>query len=258
MKFSFSLFIFLFSLKAFSYKFTSDFNNGFYWSNFPLQFQVKDTNLNRKTLIESIVAKSMEEWESATGFSIWTLLTGNQSAGHIIRWSTNFTQETGMNSFSTLAVTIRYSEGPYFVKSEIVINGENSTNLNPSNLATVITHELGHTIGLDHSENPQAVMYGNLVLGYQGLSQDDINGMSEVFFISQKRQAEGYVSPLAFSKEVQNSPISCASFSPLKVNNEQSSEHAFLISFLSGVFLLVVLRIFKFTFLSTIRKIWKS
>src|SRR5690606_20329255 len=117
------------------------------------------------------------EWESRTGLSLWSFEEGTSN---IIRWSNNFASETKMDPISVLAVAIRYTSGPYFARTEIVINGGHPLNQDLTHLLTTITHELGHTMGLDHSENPWAVMAPTLQSPYRGLHADDIQGMAHV------------------------------------------------------------------------------
>jgi hypothetical protein len=115
-----------------------------------------------------------------------------------------------MDPSSVLAVAIRYVNGPYFAKTEIVINGGHSLNQNDYFLRTTLTHELGHTMGLDHSDVSSAVMAPSLQLQYFGLQNDDVVGMQAAAEETDRRQVTGYISPLAYSKvEKSTSPLSC-------------------------------------------------
>ncbi|TEA26162.1 hypothetical protein DBR06_SOUSAS8510045, partial [Sousa chinensis] len=52
------------------------------------------------------------------------------------------------------------------------------------NFLYTATHELGHSLGLDHSSDPNAVMYPTYGEGnYKNfkLSQDDINGIQKLY-----------------------------------------------------------------------------
>jgi hypothetical protein len=243
-------YIFLLHLSdAFAYRFTSDFQNGFYWESTPIKIEVEDNDQQRKQWIETLTREAIEEWHSATGLFLWEF--SSQGGGvNKIRWSNQFTQETGMNSFSTLAVTVRYSQGPYFIKTEIIINGQNSSNQNSQSLRTILIHELGHTLGLDHSDNPQSVMYSNLIPVYRGLSADDLEGIEAVHQTTLKRQAERYVSPLAYTEV--KTPASCGSMNGVGGQNIDQSM-SFLISCLLGLIAVFFYRLLKFIFIQTKR-----
>lgn len=203
------LIILFLASKAWGYSFTVDFENGFYWSSLPLSMTVVESNASRKSSLEQIVKNSMNEWQNRTGVSIWSFISSSGSAAtqNTIRWSNNFASETGMDDTTVLAITIRYSSGPYFAKTEIIINGNHYINQNSSNLYTTITHELGHTIGLDHSNSTNAVMAPSIQIPYLGLQDDDVQGMSELVSETNSRKVSGFISPLAYESSQTTSSI---------------------------------------------------
>ncbi|HXH29929.1 MAG TPA: matrixin family metalloprotease [Bacteriovoracaceae bacterium] len=200
--------IFSVSLPAWAYNLTSDFQNGFYWASLPIDITVVDRDETRKRLIETIAKRAIGEWESSTGLSLWDYKESGTS--NVIRWSENFGQETNMDPLSVLAVAIRYTVGPYFAKTEIVINGSHFLNHDLDHLYTTLTHEFGHTMGLDHSDSSLAVMAPTLQDPYNGLQGDDVQGLQVAQNEMVDRQVNRYVSPLAYSKESSTtSPLSC-------------------------------------------------
>lgn len=202
------LLIFTLTLPAWGYNLTQDFVNGFYWATLPVNVVVIDDNTARKNAIINLAQSAISEWENKTGLSLWDLKTSGTS--NIIRWSTNFAAETKMDPSSVLAVAIRYTSGPYFAKTEIVINGSHWLNQDSDNLRTTLVHELGHTMGLDHSNNMMAVMAPTLQDPYNGLHSDDLNGMADAHSQIEHRQVTRYVSPLAYTQQSEESqPLSC-------------------------------------------------
>jgi hypothetical protein len=206
--------LFFITTSAWGYQLTQDFKNGFYWASLPVRFIVVEKDPNRKAILDELSAAAINQWENQTGLTLWDLTSTGTS--NIIRWSTNFAAETRMDPQSVLAVAIRYTNGPYFAKSEIVINGSHNAfntpyeTINKMNIGTTLVHELGHTIGLDHSENMLAVMAPSLQYPYNGLHSDDLNGMSDAHAQTEYRQLTRYVSPLAYTKqENSNQPLSC-------------------------------------------------
>jgi hypothetical protein len=232
------VFLLLFVQSVFAYNITNDFLNGFYWKDFPISISVDEDDQDLKTTIETIATEAIREWEDRTGLSLWDLKSGTRNS---IRWSTNFSEETNMDSSTVLAVAIRYTTGPYFVRTEIIINGEHPLNLDQENLLTTITHELGHTMGLDHSNEILAVMAPNLQIPYNGLHEDDVEGIEYLVDQSQKRQLDGYVSPLSYEERKTSSPLGCGSVGIVGSNSLSG-----ILSFIFGVLVTLVRKLFSF------------
>lgn len=236
------IFLFCLSTPAWSYQFTSDFKNGFYWQELPVNITVIENDPARKALLEDLAQAAIDDWQSSSGLSLWNFIgTGTKN---IIRWSTNFARETRMDPESVLAVAIRYTDGPYFAKTEIVINGGHTYNQNEHLLRTTITHELGHTMGLDHSEVGQAVMAPTLQPYYSGLHRDDVDGILAAHSEIHNRQLTRYVSPLAYKKEESSSqPLSCGTIGPASANSALNLNG--LLSLASGILIGFIRKIFS-------------
>lgn len=233
------LLIFTISLPAWSYNLTKDFVDGFYWAQLPVSFVILENDPARKSLLTTLAQDAIGEWESDTGLSIWDLTGGGTS--NIIRWSTNFAAETRMDAASVLAVAIRYTSGPYFAKTEIIINGNHNSfntgnpSINRMNLATTLVHELGHTIGLDHSNNMMAIMAPTLQFPYNGLHNDDVFGMEDAHAQTVNRQVTRYVSPLAYSSETKTGqPLSCGTTGPATAASSSSGLLSLVLGMLIG------------------------
>lgn len=211
------LLVFVFTLmswqQAMAYRLTEDFSNGFYWSSFPVSFIVMDADAKRMEMITTLTKRAVDEWENAITKGLWNISSqqGSPSSNrNIIRWSTKFGKETGLSESTTLAVAIRYTKGPYVARAEIIINGNHPMNSFEDQLNTVLVHELGHILGLDHSENGDAVMAPTLQVPYFGLHWDDQMGMDYTVNEAKRRQIIGYVSPLSSSgSTTEESPLSC-------------------------------------------------
>jgi len=200
--FALALGIFLGSSQSFAYDFTDDFENGIYWQSFPIAISKFVDSHSEGTVLANLLDQATNEWEDVSGMDIWSVVDGyqvsNSYSGNHIRWSNNFGEETGYSPTTTLAVTVRHRVGTYFTQIEIILNGENSKlRANQDDiLYQTILHEVGHTIGIDHSEYNSAVMYASLQ-GISSLSFDDQEAVIAIIDETNGRQESGFVSSLA-------------------------------------------------------------
>jgi hypothetical protein len=231
----------LISTPAWGYKFTTDFLNGFYWHTLPINISVQENDPTLKSKLEYLSKSAIQEWERNTGLNLWD--SSSTSTVNIIRWSTNFAAETKMDPASVLAVAVRYTDGPYFAKTEIIINGNHMYNQQNNYLLTTITHELGHTMGLDHSDVADAIMAPSLQLNSSGVRQDDIQGMDGAITETVHRQETNYISPLAYQKDQkQASPLSCGT---VAVTSSGAGAYSGILSLATGILIGFVRRIRK-------------
>lgn len=242
-----SLMIALFSFKGFAYSYTQDYQRGIYWSSLPVQMTRFAVDSSDGALLQTIVDESVSEWESAIGKEIWQIspvqLSSNYS-GNYIRWSYNFAQETGYDATRTLAVTIRYNNGTHFSQVVIILNagiGYLRQNFGGA-LKKTILHELGHTVGLDHSEET-AIMAATL--GSIGsLQYDDIRGMNALIDDTLYKQQIGYVAPQAGGSVEENKVAACGTIEDIG-NGGSGGGNQFILSLILGLLTVIIGRSFK-------------
>ncbi len=237
------LLIAMHTTNVFSYDFTADFDRGFYWANFPISMTKFAVDDSEGSQLASFTDQAEEEWESSTGTEIWSMPAGytvtNSFSGNYIRWSSNFAAETGYDPFNTLAITIRYSSGTHIVRTEIIINGNLDILRNNSNnaLYKTILHELGHTVGLDHST--EFAIMAPTISGTSSLQADDVNGMNALIDETLRRQSTGFVSEFASVRE--NDSDAFGTCGTIDLDGESRGGGGGSLSFIISIFLGILL-----------------
>ncbi len=236
----------LFSFEGKAYTFTQDFQRGVYWKNFPVNMTRFAVDQSDGELLQVLVDESVKEWEDAVGKQIWSISPVENSSnyhGNYIRWSYNFAAETGYDATRTLAVTIRYNSGSYFEQVVIILNAQITylrTNFGGA-LKKTILHELGHTVGLDHSSE-SAIMAATLG-SISSLQNDDVSGMNALIDETNHRQQTGFVANQNESSE-SNKVAACGSIEDI-ASGGGSGGNQFLQSLLLGIVLALFARHLK-------------
>jgi chitinase len=114
--------------------------------------------------------------ETTTAFS----LPGSSDGVNVIGWD-----PTGIAAPTTGITYISWNGSNTIIDSEIHLNAAYSATYSPfSNFDATMTHELGHSIGLDHSDLQNQVMSGPPLSSYDGLTTlgaDDIAGCVHLY-----------------------------------------------------------------------------
>jgi hypothetical protein len=202
-------------LSASAYRLSSDFLQGYYWGALPVTLTLVAKNEEEGADLEETLSLAKAAWESRIGIELWSLdptIFYADRPGNIVRWSHEFASETGEDN-NTLAITIRHRSGTHLVRTEIILNANRPDLYYDTSgiLLPTLIHELGHSLGLGHSEVSAAVMYYSLTYAKK-IHEDDVAGMEDLVRQTTERIGQNYQSPQIAqesSKESGKSPLSC-------------------------------------------------
>lgn len=133
--------------------------------------------------MRSACSQAFQRWESVSQFKFQEAPAGSQ-ADIVIGFYGN---DHGKNdNFSAPEKTV-WAHAFYPQDGRLHYNGEQNWSTNPNmrqtDLETVAVHEIGHLLGLAHSNDPNAVMYADIDQGTikRELTQDDIDGIHTLY-----------------------------------------------------------------------------
>ena len=152
-------------------------NSTVYWWYNPSK-EHYDTNAAVNTL-----KRAMRKWENVCSIKfIYRGITYSSQidGGVVVGW----TSRRYLKDAAAVSISVPY--GKYIRYGQILINYDefNDVNYNLAEFEGIMVHEVGHIIGLDHSNVPSSVMYANPYhepLYMLTLKQDDIRGARALY-----------------------------------------------------------------------------
>ena len=138
---------------------------------------------------EPEVVEAMQEWAKYAELSFSTTTLVNQNMSIDIKWATG--DHGDGSSFDGLSGVLAHAFYPFPLSSETIagdLHFDDAETWSTSNVGgwdtySIALHELGHALGLNHSEVTTAIMYAFIVPGqmHTGLKPDDIAGIQTMY-----------------------------------------------------------------------------
>lgn len=173
--------------------------SGFVWTQLPVPFNVNTASsaeLGRDSTLQ-VIGASYGAWEApgCSGFRSQSRgeVGGDWRSGDRINTHQWFYDRNRrpreLGGRSTIGVTLSIFQGRQAVDGDILYNGIDHTwTTNPRrrgevDAQSIITHEIGHQLGLDHAPRQDATMYAAYLggTGSRSLSADDIDGVCSLY-----------------------------------------------------------------------------
>jgi len=166
----------------------------------PLRWGTQSTTITRVNNGEGLVPGqvdnalnfSLSQWNETQAFQVSQI---NLSSNNELKFDANFSYGSGI-----LAVTeVSYGVSGTINSAKIILNDKDfdftidSFNYSKVYLPTVLTHELGHFLGLSHSEVLDASMFYSFFRGQETISSDDISGLRSKYKKTNFGRIHGYV-----------------------------------------------------------------
>ena len=197
------LIIFLFVLSAWSYGYVltkNNFGQEVKWGKENMKLSLYS---NLSGVSQQILNDAVAQWN---GISQMAIQLKGAKSGDYNDWSGNGYNDIGYskqpvyfnNSCAVLGVTtLIYNKDGNITEADVLLNGHSgcfSTNTNSDNfLGNVITHELGHLVGLAHNEVVHSSMYYTSSIGQYILSSDDKAGAHVLYPTGSKGGVRGKI-----------------------------------------------------------------
>jgi hypothetical protein len=153
-------------------------------SNDITYYFINDTDQLPDNTEQDVIKQAFALWAAQAPLT-FTQVTNQSQANIVIGWATGnhgdgepfdgpgnvLAHSSFPNPYDDRQVFLHFDDDEHWVDST-------SSDVD---LETVAAHEIGHTLGLDHSDDPNALMYPSYEGPHRSLSADDVAGIQELY-----------------------------------------------------------------------------
>lgn len=187
------IFYILMNSNSFAFTLNSSTSSNFKgWNNPNIKFQLNLTNCPTNVDVSGIINDALAIWNNVAPSRVNVSVVGNTTSVTYsdpitIICDVNYGSESpGAADGSPGAASIQPSTGDSITSGIMYLNASsgraNISNLDRNLVAVTLAHEIGHLLGLGHSQDLNALMYYNASLKtHLGLAQDDIDGITYLY-----------------------------------------------------------------------------
>lgn len=162
------------------------------WDNPEIRFNLNLTNCPVGVDVRGIIDDALAVWNNVPSSRIHLSVNGDTTSTTYgdpitVVCDTNYMSGTpGAQDGSPGAAVVQPTNGDAITSGIMYLNASsgraNIANLSRSLVAVVLAHEIGHLLGLGHSQDINALMYYDASLKTTlGLAQDDVDGVTYLY-----------------------------------------------------------------------------
>lgn len=161
------------------------------WQNPEITFNVNSANCPASMDIPGLIIDAVKVWNNVATSRVkvsYNASTASTTTGNptTVYCESNFQTVTGADQNYVPAAALPTPSGNYIATGLLYLNvsggSANISGYNRDLLLVIIAHEVGHIIGLGHSQDTNALMYYNAsAKTHLALSQDDIDGVTYLY-----------------------------------------------------------------------------
>lgn len=161
------------------------------WASPNINLVINTSNCPSSVDVTTVISQSIAVWNNLATSNLKLTIAGTTTSTTAsnpvtVYCEINYGSVVGDANSSPGAASVLPTSGDYITSGVIYLNAStgsaNIANYSSTVLALVLAHEIGHLVGLGHSQDQTALMYYNASgKSTLSLAQDDIDGVSYLY-----------------------------------------------------------------------------
>ncbi len=160
------------------------------WNHFPLTVYIDTDFIKQNPGYVNDFRQALELWESSTNNLISFLVVSSSDADISTEWVPNL-KEKSLDTLGNTDIKFVNASGYGLIQNADIqlLTKTNSKDLSELDMTNLALHEIGHAIGLHHSDNENDIMYPSLTIPskeIKKISNEEIQKLQEIYSVKSK------------------------------------------------------------------------